>query len=105
MILFNFVQKWVLYHILSCITFCPLLELSQSLKVTDILLLLKMETIPEPIRRKLIDSGYDSLDKLPNDKDVNRWNRVQTRCVLDDPEVDQVMNIRFPVQQGNLFIS
>eukprot|EP01035_Chromulina_nebulosa_P041492 gene41492-56130_t len=30
--------------------------------------------------------------------DVNRWNRVQTRCVL---EVDQVMNIIFPVQQAS----
>jgi hypothetical protein len=63
-----------------------------------------METIPEPIRGKLVASGYDSFEKLPNNENMERWNRVQTRCGLEDAEVDQVMNIRFPVQQGNVFI-
>ena len=72
---------------------------------TDIVLHLEMDTIPEPIRGKLVVGGYDSLNKLPNDKDVNRWNRVQARCDLDDPELDQLMNIRFPVQQGNVIIA
>lgn len=64
-----------------------------------------MESIPEPIRGKLIGGGYDSLDKLPNNENVDRWNRVQTRCALTDPELDQLMNIRFPVQQGNVIIA
>lgn len=64
-----------------------------------------MQSIPEPIRGKLIAGKYDDVAKLPNDKDVNRWNRVQTRSGLDDPEVDQLMNIIFPVQQGNVIIA
>lgn len=66
---------------------------------------LKVETIPEPIRGKLVGGGYDSLDKFPNNEYFDRWNRVQTRCGLDDPELDQLMNTRFPVQQGNITIA
>jgi hypothetical protein len=64
-----------------------------------------MESIPEPIRGKLVAAGYDSFDKLPNNENVDRWNRVQTRCGLDDPELDQLLNIRFPTQQGNIVIA
>eukprot|EP01038_Epipyxis_sp_PR26KG_P017399 gene17399-24047_t len=39
-----------------------------------------METIPEPIRVKLVEGGYDSLNKLPNNENVDRWNRAQNGC-------------------------
>jgi hypothetical protein len=32
-----------------------------------------MESIPEPIRGKLVAAGYDSFDKLPNNENVDRW--------------------------------
>ena len=64
-----------------------------------------METVPEPIRGKLVGGGYVSLDKLPNNENVDRWSRVQNRCGLTDPEVDELMNIRFPVQQGKSQVS
>eukprot|EP01038_Epipyxis_sp_PR26KG_P017366 gene17366-23987_t len=58
-----------------------------------------METIPEPIRVKLVEGGYDSFNKLPNNENVDRWNRVQNGCGLTNSEIDELMNIRFPVQQ------
>jgi len=64
-----------------------------------------METIPEPIRVKLVEGGYDSLNKLPNNENVDRWNRVQNGCGLTNSEIDELMNIRFPVQQGKYQIS
>lgn len=62
-----------------------------------------MELIPSHIRQKLATGGYDSIIALPNDKDENRWNRVQTCCGLEDAELDTVINIMFPVQQGGVF--
>ena len=45
-----------------------------------------METVPDPIRGKLVGGEYISLDKLPNNEIVDRWSRVQNRCDLTDPE-------------------
>jgi hypothetical protein len=64
-----------------------------------------MESIPEPIREKLASHGYDSLEKLPNNQNMDRWTRVQSFCGLNNPELDQLMNIRFPEQQGNVIIA
>jgi hypothetical protein len=59
-----------------------------------------METIPEPIRKKLASPGYDAIEKLPNNQNMDRWNRIKSCCGLDNPELDQLMNIRFPDRQG-----
>lgn len=55
-----------------------------------------MDIIPEPIRGKLASVGYTSIDQLPNDKNVDIWNKVQTGCGLLLPELTQLINIRFP---------
>lgn len=64
-----------------------------------------MESIPEYIRVKLVGIGYDSFNKLPNDKDMDRWREVKAECGLLGPELTELMNIRFPVQQGNIIIT
>lgn len=64
-----------------------------------------MQSIPEPIRIKLVVGGYDSLNKLPNNENMIRWERVQNGCGLTNPELDELMNIRFPVLQGNAIIA
>lgn len=60
-----------------------------------------MDTIPQPILGKLIDGGYDSVDKLPNVDKRDRWKGVKKDCRLTGPELTQLLNNRFPVQQGN----
>jgi hypothetical protein len=47
-----------------------------------------METIPEPIRGKLV-----ALDKLLNNENMDRWKEVG----LLGPELSELMNIRFPI--------
>jgi hypothetical protein len=74
-------------------------------EMTDIVLDLQMLTIPKPIRGKLVGAGYNSFDKLPNDKSMDRWRDVKTECGLTGPELTQLMNIIFPVQQGNVIIA
>jgi len=61
-----------------------------------------MDTIPERTREKLVRNEYDSLAKLPNDKNFDRWKCVKDDCGLTNPELTELMNIRFPVQQGNI---
>jgi hypothetical protein len=43
-----------------------------------------METIPEPIRGKLVGGGNVSLDKLPNNENMDRWKEVKVDCGLLD---------------------
>ena len=64
-----------------------------------------METIPEPIRGKLVGGGYVSLDKLPNNENMDRWKEVKVDCGLLGPELTELMNIRFPIQQGKYQVS
>jgi hypothetical protein len=68
--------------------------------LTDIVFYLQMETIPETICGNLVGVGYDSFDKLPKEKNMDRWREVKTGCGLTGPERTQLMNITFPVQQG-----
>jgi hypothetical protein len=59
-----------------------------------------MEAVPELFRGKLVGAGYISLDKLPNNENMDRWREVKNDCGLLGPELTVLMNIRFPVQQG-----
>ena len=62
---------------------------------------IKMKTlVPEPIYSKLIAKGYDSLEKLPNNQNMDRWTDVRLECGLTGAEMNQLINIKFPVQQG-----
>ena len=72
---------------------------------TGIVLHLKMESIPEPIHGKIVGAGYDSFDKLPNDKVMDRWREVEIDFGLTGPELTQLMNIKFPVPLGNAIIA
>ena len=43
-----------------------------------------METIPEPIRGKLV-----ALDKLLNNENMDRWKEVKVDCGLLGPELTE----------------
>jgi hypothetical protein len=43
-----------------------------------------MERIPEELRLRLIQAGYDSVDTLPNEKSDSRWMNVRTICGFSD---------------------
>lgn len=49
-----------------------------------------MERIPEQLRQRLIQAGYDSIDVFPNNPESSRWNIVMTRCSFSDLELNIV---------------
>ena len=59
-----------------------------------------MEIPNEHIREKLAREGYNSLNDLPNNENMDRWILIKNVCGLTNSELDKVMNIRFPVKQG-----
>ena len=65
-----------------------------------------MDRIPEALRERLIQAGYDSVESLPNEKNDLRWNNVMTQCAFSDPELNKVINALFPAPAvpGFLFI-
>lgn len=39
-----------------------------------------MENIPEDLRQKLIQAGYNRVQRLPNIRETQDWNNVQANC-------------------------
>jgi hypothetical protein len=55
-----------------------------------------MGKIPDEVYHKLVARGYDLAD-LPNDKSMDRWDRVRADCGLSVRELSRLMNALFPV--------
>jgi hypothetical protein len=55
-----------------------------------------MEKIPENLKQCLIEMGYDAINKLPNNPDSTRWDKVQAECNFSTPQMNQVINALFP---------
>lgn len=56
------------------------------------------DSIPEPIRAKLIQGGYDSVDTLPSDTESRYWDSVKSDCGLTNPQINKVINAIFRLQ-------
>lgn len=55
-----------------------------------------MERIPEQLRQRLVQVGYDRIERLPNNAESSRWNDVRVDCGLSRPELKEVINALFP---------
>jgi hypothetical protein len=55
-----------------------------------------MERIAGQLRQRLIQAGYDRIERLPNEKNDLRWNDVRSDCELSRPEMNEVINALFP---------
>lgn len=54
-----------------------------------------------PYKEKLIAKGYVKLSQLPNEKEDKRWDKFVEKGVLTDPEVNELINVLFPKNDGN----
>jgi hypothetical protein len=52
--------------------------------------------VGEQLRQRLIQAGYDRIERLPNEKNDPRWNDVRSDCELSRPEMNEVINALFP---------
>ena len=58
-----------------------------------------MENIPEQLRQRLIEAGYDRVERLPNVAVRTEWASVQNDCRFSNPDLNEVINALFPVPQ------
>jgi hypothetical protein len=61
-----------------------------------------MERIPQDLRQRLIQAGYDTVDALPNVRDTEDWNNVRVNCGFTDPQLNRVKNALFPAPTSQI---
>lgn len=52
--------------------------------------------IPENLKERLIQAGYDSIDSFPFTPDSSRWEMVKQDCSFTNPDVNRVILALFP---------
>ena len=55
-----------------------------------------MERIPEQLRQRLVQDGYDRVERLPNIAVRTEWVDVKRDCGFSNPELNEVINALFP---------
>ena len=54
------------------------------------------DAVPKVIRDKLVANGYDSFEALPNNPESKSWADVKVDCDLSNPDINKVINAKFP---------